>query len=232
MREAWWSRPWRERSLATALSRPTLPCAIVPPRAERGLIAKSCFSNRSLTLQGTIATSPLGKAISRRLPSIFNSTRTRSRAAIPAHKPRHPVNGPLRTRSRSPERRLKLGLGCFGRTTKPLRSRARRLAMSASGTLAGRSPSITSERMPGLQRAACHCSSMATKAYPGNSGWGGQHPLATNYTAFANPRKIGFKTAELEKIQRQRLAMRLQPSSGTVGHERNRASLRFSGRRG
>ena len=118
-------------------------------RGTRPHRQESCFSNRSLTLQGTIATSPLGKATSRRLPSIFKSTRTRSRAAIPAHKPRHPVNGPLRTRSRSPERRLKLGLGCFGRTTKPLRSRARRLAMSASGTLAGRSPSITSERMPG-----------------------------------------------------------------------------------
>ena len=39
-----------------------------------------------------------------------------------------------------------------------------RSVITMSGTLAGRVPSITRRMTPGLQRAACHCSSISTKA--------------------------------------------------------------------
>jgi hypothetical protein len=57
-----------------------------------------------------------------------------------------------------------LHLGFSGSTTRPWRSRPFSSSITASGTRAGRSPSVIRPMTPGAKRAACHCKTMTTKA--------------------------------------------------------------------
>ena len=115
----------------------------------------------------TASTSLAGKLTRCGLPNSESKITTRSRAAIPATKPRCPRKGPPVTRARPPGRNRG---GGSGNSTTPFFSLPRNSSITRSGIRAGRSPSITSLVTPGAVPAACHWRSIVRKRYPGKSG--------------------------------------------------------------
>src|SRR6516165_6636631 len=92
-------------------------------------------------------------------PSSCSRISTRSRGFMSAKIAKCPLKGPCKILIRAPRRN-----GGSSSSISPLTSRQRISAMTPSGTLAGPAPSMISPKIPGVHLAACHWSSISTKA--------------------------------------------------------------------